>query len=59
MFTTFTKFHTQWRGGGAGLDFNVFIAWMKNNGIEGEEFDQFLEDLAVIEQAAIAELRKK
>lgn len=51
---------TQWRtgpGGAIGLDYNVLLALCDRRGIVGDEFEQMLLDIGVLESAAMATMK--
>lgn len=57
----FLTYQTQWRMGPAGpigLDFSVFHHALDRKGVKGDEYDQFVHDLQVIENAAMLAMRK-
>lgn len=57
----FTTYMTQWRtgpGGVIGLDYNVFHHALDRKGVVGDEFDDLVWQLGVIEIAALKEHHK-
>lgn len=57
----FQKLSTQWRMGFNGpvaLDYNVFHHYLERHGYTGEDFNAIMDDIGVIEQAALSEIRK-
>ncbi len=40
-------------GGVAGLDYNVFHAALTNKGVKGRKFERMMDDLVIIEAAAL------
>lgn len=56
----FLVYSSQWRtgmNGLVGIDFNVFHHALDRKGIVGDEFDQYVSDLRVIEKAALDKIR--
>ena len=56
VFLLFQRYCTQWRmgpRGPIGLDMSVFHDALDRKGIKGNEFDDFVVDLGVIEAAAL------
>lgn len=56
VFHLYLSYPNQWRvgaGGPVGLDMSVFHHALDRKGIKGDEFDEFVEDLLVIESAAL------
>lgn len=43
-------------GGPIGLDFTVFHHALDRKKVEGDEYDQFLDDLRIIERAALIQI---
>lgn len=61
MLDLFTDYITQWRvgvNGVIGLDYNVFHHALDRKGIKGEEYEECIWSLSVIEAAAMQEIRK-
>lgn len=57
---TFLKLSTQWRMGGfgpIGLDYNVFYGEAARAGIVGDDLDDLMWRISVIESEALAHLR--
>jgi hypothetical protein len=57
----FTQLSTQWRvgmNGPTGLDYNVFFHEMDRNGVHGDDYDEMLAGLRVIETTALDEIHK-
>lgn len=57
----FRSFSTQWRiggGGPIGLDLGFFSHELQRKGVTGDEFDETLAALAVIEQAALEQINQ-
>lgn len=52
----YRRYSTQWRvgmAGAAGLDYSVFHVALANKGIKGRKFERMMDDLGVIEMAAL------
>ena len=62
-FSLMMKISTQWRvapmGGYVGIDYNVAIAVMNRMGLSDDEWNEMLDDLAVMEAAALGQLNAK
>lgn len=59
-FTLFEKVATQWRAGAMGalgLDYTVLFRLMDRKGLEGNEWDEMLDDIQVMEHAALRAMR--
>lgn len=59
---TFTRLSTQWRvgpGGPVGLDYNVVFHELDRAGLAGDDYDDMMAALRVIESTALAELHQK
>ena len=57
----FTTYQNSWRMGPmgpVGLDYTVFHHALDRKNVKGDEFDEFIHDLQVIEQTALKELAK-
>jgi len=55
----FRRYSSQWRvgmAGAAGLDYNVFHQALIQKGIKGKKFERAMDDLAIIEEAALEHL---
>lgn len=55
----FRRYSTQWRvgmGGAAGLDYTVFQNELKQKGVKGKKFERIMDDLGIIEMAALEHL---
>lgn len=55
-------FSSQWRtgpGGLVGLDYNVFQQHLFHKGVAGDEYDDLMHKLGIVEAAAIATITKK
>jgi hypothetical protein len=51
---------TQWRVGAAGpigLDYNVIHSALSRKNLSNEDFDAMMRDIAIIERAALREMR--
>jgi hypothetical protein len=60
-FALFAKYQTQWRvgmNGPVGLDYSVFLHDLDRRGISGEEHDEIMDAIRVIEGAALNEIHK-
>lgn len=58
----FRRFATQWRAGSSGvygLDYTVFLHELDRRGLDQDAYDEMVDALHVIEQAALDELRSK
>lgn len=58
----YSTYQNQWRTGGMGLiglDFTVFHHALDRKGITGDEYDEYVDDLRVIENAAMLALSKQ
>lgn len=56
----FRQYSTQWRVGAAGpigLDFNVIHHALDRKGVKGDEYDEFIADMRIIEAAALRKIR--
>lgn len=59
VLALYNTYHSQWRVGMAGpvgLDLNVFHHALDRKGVTGAEYDQFIDDLNVIESAVLDKL---
>lgn len=57
----FGQYSTQWRvgmNGPTGLDFNVFHHALDRKGVTGDEFDDMMRDIRIIELAALAKIHE-
>lgn len=55
----FSRYNTQWRvgmAGAAGLDYSVFHHALEQKGIKGKKFERMMDDLGIIEMAALEHL---
>jgi hypothetical protein len=53
---------TQWRvgaNGAIGLDYNVLFRFLDRMGLSESDYDDMLSDIAVIEDAALAEIHRE
>ena len=58
----FTQFATQWRtgpGGAVGLDYGVIFHELDRRGVAGEDYDETMWAVRVLERAALSEMRSK
>jgi hypothetical protein len=58
----FTQYSSQWRtamNGPIGLDFNVFHHALDRKGIAGEDYDEWILKLGIIEAEALKQLNRK
>jgi Phage related hypothetical protein (DUF1799). len=58
----FSQYSRQWRtamGGATGLDFNVFHHALDRKGVTGEDYDEWVYKLTVIESEALKQMHKK
>lgn len=57
----FSRYCTQWRmgmNGPAGLDYNVILHDLDRRGISGDEHDEMMAAIRIIEEAALKEIHK-
>lgn len=62
MIFLFLAVKTQWRMGNRGpigLDYNVVHHLLDRKGMDQQTYDQYMDDISVIETAALAELHKE
>lgn len=58
-FRLLVDLQTQWRGGGAGLDYNVMFHKMDRIGLTSEQYDALEDDMRILEQAAMSAMHEK
>jgi hypothetical protein len=58
-FNLLVDLQTQWRGGGAGLDYNVMYRKMDRMGLTPEQYDELEADMRVQEMAAMDAMHKE
>lgn len=58
-FRLLVDIHTQWRGGGAGLDYNVMYRKMDRMGLTAGQYDDLEDDMRVLEKGAMAAMHEK
>jgi hypothetical protein len=58
-FRLLVDVRTQWRGAGLGLDYNVLFRKMDRMGLSAAEYDDFEDDIRVMEVEAMAAMREK
>lgn len=55
------RMSTQWRvamGGAIGLDYNVLFRFLDRMRLDDDDYEQMLDDISVLEHAALAEMHK-
>lgn len=58
----FRQHNTQWRmgmGGPIGLDYGVIHYALDRKGVVGDDFDQIMDDIRVVEAAALAKIHAR
>lgn len=61
MWCLYVDYQTQWRvgvGGLLGLDYTVFHHALDRKGLPPDQYDEMLNDLRIIEAAAMSAIRK-
>lgn len=59
-FLLFQRVATQWRAGAVGaigLDYNVLFRLMDRQGLDGDDWDDMLDDIQTMEHAALVAMR--